>query len=121
MDATAAETSKTLLVVDDEEDICESLRDIFELEGYRVAVAHDGAEALALLKRIPKPCLVVLDILMPVLDGTAVYAAMKGDPGLADVPIVISTSDTSRAPPGAWTLRKPVNVDALLDAVRKCC
>ena len=114
--------AKTVMVVDDEEGICDTLRDLFEDEGYTVGVATNGREALALLQRLsPKPCIVILDLLMPVLDGNAVYREMKADAALMDIPVVIATSDPSRAPSGALIMRKPLNVDVLLDMVRKCC
>jgi CheY-like chemotaxis protein len=114
--------TKTVMVVDDEEGICDTLRDVFEDEGYSVGVATNGRDALALLRQLsPKPCIVILDLLMPVLDGNAVYRAMKADPLLSDIPVVISTSDPSRAPSGALIMRKPLSVDILLDVVRRCC
>ena len=61
----------------------------------------------------------ILDLAMPVMDGNAVYEAMQLDRRLAAVPVVISTSDPSRAPLGVQTLKKPVNLDVLLSAVRK--
>lgn len=83
------------MVVDDEEDIVDTLRDVFEDEGYDVATAPNGAAALSWLKSAPtKPNVVVLDLLMPVMDGNALYAAMQRDPDLAKVSVVISTSDS---------------------------
>ncbi len=113
---------KTVVVVEDEQDICATLKDVFEDEGYAVGVAHDGVQALDLMHKLEdKPCIVILDLMMPVMDGNAVYRAMKADPDLDDVPVVITTSDPSRAPPGVLIMRKPVSLDVLLDTVRKCC
>jgi CheY-like chemotaxis protein len=113
---------KSILVVDDDEDICDTLKAVLEEEGYAVAVAWNGAEALALLRETPsKPALVILDILMPVMDGAALYREMKADPALADIPIIISTSDPSKAPSNVLMIRKPVALDLLLDTVRKHC
>jgi two-component system response regulator MprA len=118
--AAAQEPGKTIVVVDDEETICETLKDVFEEEGYAVEVAMNGVEALELLRGMPeKPGLVILDLLMPRLDGNAVYAAMKADPALRDIPVVISTSDPSRAPSGVLIMKKPVDLDVLLDTIRK--
>jgi CheY-like chemotaxis protein len=112
--------AKTIVVVDDEEAICETLKDVFEEEGYSVECAPDGIEALALIRGMPeKPGMVILDLLMPRMDGNAVYAAMKSDPALIDIPVVISTSDPSRAPSGVLIMKKPVDLDVLLDTVRK--
>jgi CheY-like chemotaxis protein len=114
--------SNTIVVVDDEEAICETLKDVLEEEGYEVEVASDGVDALALLRRLTVvPRMIILDLLMPRMDGNAVFSTIKADPALADIPVVISTSDPSRAPSGVLIMKKPVDLDVLLDTVRKCC
>jgi two-component system response regulator MprA len=120
----AAQTpSNTIVVVDDEEAICETLKDVLEEEGYAVEVAGDGVEALEILRalcsRMSPPRMVILDLLMPRMDGNAVLTTLKADPALADIPVVVSTSDPSRAPSGVLIMRKPVDLDMLLDTVRK--
>jgi CheY-like chemotaxis protein len=110
----------TIVVVDDEETICETLKDVLEEEGYRVEVAFDGVDALTLLRRLKVlPRMIILDLLMPRMDGNTVFSTLKADPDLASIPIVISTSDPSRAPSGVLIMRKPVDLDMLLDTVRK--
>jgi CheY-like chemotaxis protein len=112
--------SNTIVVVDDEETICETLKDVLEEEGYEVEIAGDGVDALALLRRLTVvPRMVILDLLMPRMDGNTVFSTMKADPTLADIPVVISTSDPSRAPSGVLIMKKPVDLDVLLDTVRK--
>ena len=112
--------SNTIVVVDDEETICETLKDVLEEEGYTVACAGDGVEALSLLRAMTVlPRMVILDLLMPRMDGNAVLTTIRADPVLADVPVVISTSDPSRAPSGVLIMRKPVDLDMLLDTVKK--
>jgi CheY-like chemotaxis protein len=114
--------SRTIVIVDDEETLCEALRDVLEDEGYFVEVAGNGVEAMALIDRMPlPPCLVILDLSMPRMDGNAVYAALKADPILASIPVVISTSNPSRAPSGVPVLKKPVDLVALLETVRENC
>jgi len=108
---------KTLLIVDDETDIRESLREALSEEGYITLVATNGQEALRLLPTLERPCAVILDIIMPVMGGAEVYTAMQLDPGLADIPVLISTSDPSRAPARVPLLKKPVNLDRLLTMV----
>ena len=113
-------SSNTIVVVDDEETICETLKDVLEEEGYEVEVAGNGVDALALLRRLTTtPRMVILDLLMPRMDGNAVFMTMKSDPALADIPVVISTSDPSRAPSGVLIMKKPVDLDVLLDTVRR--
>ncbi|HEX4403400.1 MAG TPA: response regulator [Polyangia bacterium] len=112
--------SNTIVVVDDEETICETLKDVLEEEGYAVEIASDGVDALALLRRLTvAPRMVILDLLMPRMDGNTVFSTMKDDPALADIPVVISTSDPSRAPSGVLIMKKPVDLDVLLDTIRK--
>ncbi|HEY2744873.1 MAG TPA: response regulator [Polyangia bacterium] len=114
--------SKTVVVVEDEEEICETLRDVFEDEGYAVGVAYNGLDGLQLIRGLAdKPCIVILDLLMPVMDGNEFYRELKADPKTGDIPVVITTSDPARAPAGVFIMRKPVKLDLLLDTVRKCC
>jgi CheY-like chemotaxis protein len=108
---------KTVLVVDDETDIRDSLREALEDEGYAVAEAANGLEALQLLPRLPRPCAVILDIIMPVMSGIEFYRAMQSDPAIADIPLVVSTSDPSRAPSGVLLMRKPIHLSRLLTTV----
>ncbi len=110
-------TQKTVLVVDDEADIRESLRDALGDEGYQVVVASNGKEALQLLPGLSRPCAVILDIIMPVMSGTELYEAMLATPTLADIPVLMSTSDPSRVPRRVPVMKKPINLDRLLTAV----
>ena len=114
--------TRRLLVVDDDEDIREALTAAFEDAGYEARTAQNGQEALDLLKDgSPAPDAVILDLVMPVLEGDRVYQAMRADPRLASIPVIISTSTPSRAPPGALVLPKPVKLDHLLAAVEDLC
>ena len=83
--------SKKVLVVDDEPYILRSLRMILEMEGYQVETASDGLEAL---KRVAenKPHLILLDIMMPNMDGYEVAKHLKGDPATSDIFILILTA-----------------------------
>jgi CheY-like chemotaxis protein len=111
----------SILIVDDEPGLCESLRDFLEDEGYSVWTASNGAEALHVLERGELPCLMILDLIMPVVTGNEVYERMQSDPRLQTVPVVVSTSDPARAPAGALIMKKPINLDRLLGAVRYHC
>ena len=120
MTTAAPSPSNTIVVVDDEETICETLKDVLEEEGFAVEIAGDGVEALELLRAMSVlPRMIILDLLMPRMDGNTVLTTMRADPALADIPVVISTSDPSRAPSGVLIMRKPVDLDMLLDTVRK--
>lgn len=111
----------TVLVVDDDEDIRESLRDAFEDAGYQVRCAANGREGLDALKKYDRPCVVVLDLIMPVMTGNEMYDAMQADPKLAEVPVIMSTSDASRAPSGVLLLKKPVNLQRMLATIGRFC
>ena len=108
---------KTVLVVDDEADIRDSLKEALLDEGYEVVTAANGQQALALLPALPRPCAVILDIIMPSMSGLELYAAMRAIPGLADIPVVVSTSDPSRAPSGVMIMKKPINLGRLLRTI----
>ena len=110
-----------ILIVDDEADIRDSLEEFFVDEGYAVTTAADGAQGLAKLETGELPCVVILDLLMPVIDGNQMYARMQADPRLSRVPVIVSTSDPRRAPSGVLTLKKPVDLERLLSAVQRHC
>jgi len=109
-----------ILIVDDE--VCgrETLRDLLEDEGYEVMVAGDGSEALHQLETKP-PTLLILDLRMPGMNGNALYDEMQKSPGLAKIPVVVTTSDPTRAPIGVPTLGKPLRLDKVLSIVALAC
>jgi CheY-like chemotaxis protein len=111
----------SILLVEDDEDIRDSVSELLELEGYRTVTALNGQDALARLKGRWRPCLILLDVMMPVMDGHAFLARMREEAPLADIPVVI-TSASHRPPAGASAyVPKPIDVDALLAIVRQHC
>jgi two-component system, sensor histidine kinase and response regulator len=110
----------SVLIVDDEQDLRESLEEIFQDEGFAVRTASNGEEALRRLQE-KLPSVVILDLLMPVLDGTQVYQRMQCDPRFSRVPVIVSTSDPTRAPSGVLIMKKPIDVDCLIGTVRRFC
>jgi CheY-like chemotaxis protein len=112
---------KRVLIVEDERDLLDSLQEFFEDEGFTVQTATNGAEALSLLDADDLPSVVLLDLMMPVLDGNELYARMRAEPRLAGIPVIVSTSDPSRAPSGVLIMKKPVNLGSLLGAVQSHC
>lgn len=108
----------TVLIVDDEIALRDTLRDAFEDEGFEVAVASNGREALERLAG-EQIRAVVLDLVMPVMGGAEVIEAMGKDPRLAAIPVVVVTSDPTRAPAGHVTFQKPLKLDVLIDAVAR--
>jgi CheY-like chemotaxis protein len=114
-----------VLVVDDEPNIVETLSFVLEMEGFRVATAEDGEQALAQVAAL-RPPVVVLDAMMPRRDGFDVCRAIKADPGLAGVHVVMLTamgqrSDRERAiAAGAdHFMTKPFDEEELLALLRR--
>ncbi|HVZ72431.1 MAG TPA: response regulator [Polyangia bacterium] len=120
--APAGPGAGRILVVDDDEDVREALRDAFEESGYEARTATNGQEALAALRDgSPAPDAVILDLVMPMIDGARVYAEMQADAALAGIPVIISTSNPARAPRGVVVVPKPANLDRLLSTVADLC
>lgn len=116
----SAAVEPCVLVVDDEEGVRETLCDLVQLTGCKAVAASNGAEALTLL-RTWRPCLIILDLLMPVMSGQEMLAAMQDRPELASLPVVISTSAPSRAPKGIPVVAKPIDVQVMWDWIRRTC
>ena len=112
----------TVLVVEDEPELREMMRDALELNGYAVVTAAHGLEALARLPAIEQLCLVILDLVMPVMDGWELVPKLRAQSGLASVPVVVYTSATGQAPAGVTrVVQKPLLFDRLLSIVREYC
>jgi CheY-like chemotaxis protein len=109
-----------VLVVDDDEDIRETLREAIEMIGCSVMTAANGADALRLLET-SRPCLIILDLIMPVMTGVEMIEAMKQRPALSDVPVLISSSAPNRAPAGFPILPKPIDIDRFWARVEEMC
>jgi DNA-binding response OmpR family regulator len=124
---------KKILIVDDEEDILAYLTTLFKDNGYETMIAHDGKEALAMMKK-EKPDLVTLDIIMPKESGVRFYRDVKEDDELKNIPIIIITALTGwgydpdgfhkfiksrkQVPPPEGFLSKPVDREELLKIVK---
>ncbi len=124
MTVRAADPVSTILLVEDDEAIRESVSECLRLEGYRVELAVNGAEALAWLQCGDRPSVVLLDMVMPVMDGAEMLARMRGDPALAGVPVVLMTAAAQKEPAetGAEAfLSKPFDLAELLVTVARFC
>ena len=114
-------SNKSVFIIEDDVELRESLRDALEDEGYVVHCAANGLLGLELLERFERPCVVVLDLIMPVMTGNEMYDAMQADPRFSDIPVVVSTSDPSRAPSGVLILKKPVRLQTILTTIGSLC
>jgi signal transduction histidine kinase len=113
-------SDRSLLVVEDDEDIRETLVSLLSMEGFRVTGRSNGHEALVWLRESPKPDLILLDLRMPIMDGWQFRVAQKGDPQLARIPaIALSADSTAKAAAidAEAYLKKPVDYDTLLDTI----
>jgi two-component system chemotaxis response regulator CheY len=121
---TQGDDQRPILVVDDSTAIREALRDLLIDEGYSVAEAAHGRAALARLATAPKPCLVILDLIMPVMNGAEFLSAVRADADAAKIPIVLlsAVSGVSWIPirPDR-SLRKPIDFDLLLRTIVELC
>ena len=114
---------RTVLLVEDEFGIADVLASVLEDEGYRVVTAGNGRRGLEHLAEV-KPDLVVLDFMMPVMDGAAMGRAIRGDPAHDGIPIIMMSalSETAvRAHFDGYTafIRKPFRIPWLLDLVAR--
>jgi two-component system, chemotaxis family, chemotaxis protein CheY len=109
-----------VLVVDDDADIRETLREAVEMVGCTALLATDGRDALRVLGE-HRPCLVILDLLMPVMTGQELLEEMRLVPDLAQLPVLISTSAPRRAPAGVPVLPKPIDLRAFWAWIRQHC
>jgi two-component system, chemotaxis family, chemotaxis protein CheY len=113
-----------IMIVEDDADNASALREVLEEEGYQVTRACDGADALKKLSGGPAPGLILLDYMMPEMDGSQLARAVKADKRFAEIPLVMLTANgraASRALGDTITqcLAKPVELNTLLDTVRK--
>ena len=116
-----------VLIVDDDADVRESIAEVLEDVGYRTMEAGNGEEALRTLRAAPRmPCVILLDIMMPVMDGRQFRAEQRLDPRLSAIPVVVVTAhagpgDTTEDIDAAEHLRKPIRVEVLLSTIQKFC
>jgi CheY-like chemotaxis protein len=111
--------ARSILVVDDEPSIVDALADVLRWEGYQVLTASNGERALEELAR-GHASLVLLDYMMPVMDGLLALERIRADPAWRSIPVVVMTAAQLPTGSSGWDglLRKPFEVDALFELVR---
>lgn len=116
---------KSVMIVDDDLDIGITMQLALETHGYHVVVAHDGAEALQELGASELPCLILLDLMMPGMNGQQFRTAQLRDPALAAIPVVVLSGDYKiderAAELGVEGLSKPIQLLELLAKVEQFC
>ncbi|MCY1004155.1 response regulator [Nannocystis pusilla] len=113
-----------ILLVEDDDDIRDAVAELLRDEGYDVHGVDNGEKALAYLHQAARePCLILLDLMMPVLDGWQVIDRLRGQDRLLALPVVVmSAASPKTAPPDvAAFVRKPIDLDLLLGLVKRYC
>ena len=116
-----------VFIVEDDEDIRADLTAILRVKGFTVEDAANGREALVRLQAGARPCLMVLDLMMPVMNGWELRVAMRADAALREIPVVVVSgagriaADEEAALEPAAVLVKPFELSELLDLVARYC
>jgi CheY-like chemotaxis protein len=116
--------SRFVLVVDDDHSIRESLCELLADEGHRTVGASNGREALDVLQSDGRPCVILLDIMMPVMDGVAFRVRQLGDPELSTIPVAVITAAGQAAAASMHAeaiLHKPLRLESVLEVVERFC
>ena len=115
-----ASPERTVLVIDDNELVRETLHDFLSDEGYGALLASDGAEALKVLASAsPRPSLIILDLGMPNMDGRQFREQQARDPNLSSIPVIVVTAERNAKVSGATVLHKPLKLDQLEKAIER--
>jgi CheY-like chemotaxis protein len=113
----------TVLIVDDNLDACASLSMLVMIEGFSPVTAGDGSKALAYLAEHPAPCFIILDMVMPVMDGWEFLARKHELPDLARIPVLIATGregtiDLDKYPEVVSVVYKPVKPETIFSILK---
>ncbi len=111
--------NKHILVIDDEDAIRQVLKQMLTVEGFRVITAENGQEGLEKLEMMRRPRVILLDLMMPVLDGWGFLRRVRADQRFQAIPVIVTSASGEPRPPGATTmLPKPFGVSKLLNVIR---
>jgi CheY-like chemotaxis protein len=122
--ASSAVAHCPILIVEDDADLREMMAQLLTLEGFRASTVANGREALEYLNQGDKPDVILLDLMMPVMDGWEFRRQQQANADLSKVPvIVLSALDQTRAADvnAVAFLKKPLDFDRLLELVRQYC
>ena len=123
---TTRSMAKVILIVEDDVDVAQSVAEVLEISGYCTAIAANGREALDHLGKNDHPDLILLDMMMPVMNGWQFREEQRKVPALDAIPVVIVTADgdargKAAAIRAAGHVTKPVTIDRLLNEVERIC
>ncbi len=108
-----------VMIVEDDLDLREMLEMLLSVEGMEPVGAATGQEALRALEQPPRPDVILLDLMMPVMSGWQFREAQLRQPGLASIPVIVMSAMTDRGIDGVPFLKKPFDNDQLLSAIRR--
>ena len=114
----------SILIVEDEDSIRQTLCDVFELKGFAVYSASNGEEGITELRKMPKkPCVVLLDLMMPVKNGWNFLDVQRNDPALSDIPVIICSAyeESAKSIHCDAYVAKPLQLATLFAAIEKFC
>lgn len=113
----------SILIVEDDDDIRNALTDLLQEEGYHTEAAVNGRDALEKLGEISKPCLVLLDMMMPIMNGRQFLDEIMKDSQLAPIPVLIvsAIADKANTEGSVGFLKKPIDIDVVLNVVAQYC
>lgn len=112
----------SVLIVEDDEDIRAAMAELLENEGFDVAVASNGLEGLEVLEQMSLPCMVLLDLMMPVMSGEDFLKHVRQHPVFNPIPVIIVTASGKQPLPGAQgILKKPFEIGDLFATVTAHC
>jgi CheY-like chemotaxis protein len=106
------------MIVEDDASVQVALGDLFSREGYEVAIAHDGVEAIQLLEEGARPSVMFVDLLMPGIVGNELLDYVGDDPVLSRIPVAIISGSPQLAPAGYKVFTKPLDAAALVEFLR---
>lgn len=114
---------KSILIIEDEPIIRETLKDSLELEGYQVTAVENGKEGLEMVHRMERPCLILLDLMMPVMNGFEFLEKKGNEVAIATIPVIIVSAfpDQAKKINANGFVKKPIDLDLLLDFIKRYC
>lgn len=113
----------SILIVEDDESIRTILSEILYDEGFDVFVAENGNEGLKILETIPRPCLILLDFMMPLMNGQEFMQKKQHDDLIAGIPVVLVSAfeDQSKEVGAVEFVKKPIELDGLIRFLKRSC
>jgi len=117
-----SDANHKVLIVEDDDDIRQTFSELLGDAGYTPICACNGAEALDRLQRPDRPCVIVLDLMMPVMTGWQFLEHRQKEPSLLAIPVIVVSAARGDVPAGATAyLRKPMSAETFVGLVRRHC